>query len=288
MKKLLLAIFTLLYCNPSAYPNYFDTNVLTQTKALKNITYGHHPQQMMDVYFPTKALTDKTPAPLIVMVHGGAWTIGDKNNAAVIKNKVDYWSNQGWIFVSINYRLVPDVTVQQQTQDIAEALIYIQNQARHWHADSKRLVLMGHSSGAHLVSLLTTRPLWLALQPQPWRATVALDSAAYNIEKIMHTRHARFYDQAFGDQPSNWKALSPTSQLHQALPAFLAVCSTIRPDQPCTQAQQFIQQAHKLGTKTQLLPVPLSHVEINKLLGKNNPYTQAVTQFIQTHSFTIE
>lgn len=288
MKKLLLSIFILLCCNQTTYPNDFYTNVTTKTQSLKNIAYGHHPQQAMDVYFPVKALTDKTPAPLIVMVHGGAWSRGDKNNAAVVKNKVDYWTKQNWIFISINYRLVPDVTVQQQTQDIAEALIYIQKQAPNWHADSKRLVLMGHSSGAHLVSLLTTRPLWLTSQPQPWRATVALDSAAYHVEKIMQTRHARLYDQAFGDQPSNWRALSPTFQLQQALPAFLAVCSTTRPDQPCAQAQQFIQQAQKLGTKVQLLPLPLSHIEINKSLGKNNPYTQAVNQFIQSNSFTIE
>ena len=288
MKKLLLSIFILLCFNPSAYSNDFATHLLSKTKALKNIAYGSHPQQAMDVYFPTQPLTDKTPAPLIVMVHGGAWTIGDKNNAAVVKHKVDYWSKQGWIFISINYRLVPNATLQQQTQDIAEALIYIQNQAPNWHADSKRLVLMGHSAGAHLVSLLATRPLWLTSQPQPWRATVALDSAAYHVEKIMQNRHSRFYDQAFGDQPSNWKALSPISQLHQALPAFLAVCSTTRPDQPCTQAQQFIQHAQKLGTKAQLLPLPLSHVEINKSLGKNNPYTQAVNQFIQSNSFTIE
>ena len=224
MKKLLLSIFILLCFNPSAYSNDFATHLLSKTKALKNIAYGSHPQQAMDVYFPTQPLTDKTPAPLIVMVHGGAWTIGDKNKAAVVKNKVDYSSKQGWVFISINYRLVPDVTVQQQTQDIAEALIYIQKQAPNWHADSKRLVLMGHSAGAHLVSLLATRPLWLTSQPQPWRATVALDSAAYHVEKIMQNRHSRFYDQAFGDQPSNWKALSPISQLHQALPAFLAVC----------------------------------------------------------------
>ncbi len=82
-----------------------------------------HPQQVMDVYFPAKVLTDQTPAPLMMMVHGGAWKMGDKNHAAVVKNKLNYWTKQNWIFVSINYRLVPDVTVQQQTQDIAQALI---------------------------------------------------------------------------------------------------------------------------------------------------------------------
>lgn len=178
MKKLQLLVFTLFSFTPSAYPNDFDMKLLNKTKSLKNVAYGQHPQQVMDIYFPAKTLTAKTPAALIVMVHGGAWTIGDKDNAAVVKNKVAYWTKQDWIFISINYRLVPEVTVQQQTRDIAEALIYIQNQAANWHADPKRLVLMGHSAGAHLVSLLSTCPLWLTSQPQPWRATVALDSAA--------------------------------------------------------------------------------------------------------------
>ena len=283
MKKILVPIFSLLYFYSSTYTHALKPNTFTNVQTLKNVAYGPHPQQVMDVYFPAKVHTNQTPAPLMMMVHGGAWKTGDKNHAAVVKNKLNYWNKRNWIFVSINYRLIPDVTVQQQTQDIAKALIYIQNQASHWHADSKRLVLMGHSAGAHLVSLLTVRPHWLSLQPQPWRATVALDSAAYDIEKIMQTGHARFYDQAFGDQPSNWKDLSPVAQLHQALPAFLAVCSTIRVDQPCAQARQFIRQAQKFGTQTQLLPVRLSHAEINKSLGQNNAYTQAVNQFIQTH-----
>lgn len=283
MKIVVFLMLILLCLNLSAHANLFNFQTSTKIKSLKNVAYGHHSQQMMDVYFPSKPLADKKSAPLIVMVHGGAWSIGDKNNTAVIKNKVDYWGNRGWIFVSINYRLVPDATVQQQIQDVADALIYIQNHATKWHADPKQLVLMGHSAGAHLVSLLSTQPSWLTLQPQPWRATIALDSAAYDIKKIMQTRHARFYDQAFGDQPSNWKALSPTLQIHQALPSFLAVCSTTRPDQPCIQAQQFIQQAQRLGTQAQLLALPLSHIEINRSLGKNNEYTEAVHQFIQIH-----
>ena len=278
-----LSMLILLCLNPSAHANLFNIQTTAKMNSLKNVAYGHHPEQIMDIYFPSKPLAEKQPAPLIVMVHGGAWSIGDKNNTAVVKNKVEYWGKRGWIFISINYRLLPDATVQQQTQDVAAALIYIQNHASDWHANPKQLVLMGHSAGAHLVSLLSTRPAWLTSQPQAWRTTIALDSAAYDIEKIMQARHARFYDQAFGNQPSNWKALSPTLQLHQALPNFLAVCSTTRPDQPCIQAQQFVQQAQRLGTQAQLLALPLSHIEINRSLGKNNEYTEVVNQFIQTH-----
>ena len=278
-----LSMLILLSLNPSTHANLFNIQTAAKMNSLKNVAYGHHPEQIMDIYFASKPLAEKQPAPLIVMVHGGAWSIGDKNNTAVVKNKVEYWGKRGWIFISINYRLLPDATVQQQTQDVAAALIYIQNHASDWYADPKQLVLMGHSAGAHLVSLLSTRPAWLTSQPQAWRSTIALDSAAYDIEKIMQARHARFYDQAFGNQPSNWKALSPTLQLHQALPNFLAVCSTTRPDQPCIQAQQFVQQAQRLGTQAQLLALPLSHIEINRSLGKNNEYTEVVNQFIQTH-----
>ena len=132
----------LLCLNPSAHANLFNIQTTAKMNSLKNVAYGHHPEQIMDIYFPSKPLADKKPAPLMVMVHGGAWSIGDKNNTAVIKNKVDYWGQRGWIFISINYRLLPDATVQQQTQDVATALIYIQNHASDWHADPKQLVLM--------------------------------------------------------------------------------------------------------------------------------------------------
>lgn len=283
MTRFMLSMLILMSLNSATQANFFKFQTLAKVESLKNIAYGDDSQQMMDIYFPSKPHTDNNLAPIIVMVHGGAWSIGDKNNAAVVKNKVDYWGKRGWLLISVNYRLVPTATVQQQTQDISNALLYIQKHANDWHANSKRLILVGHSAGAHLVSLVTVRPSWLTPQPQPWRATIALDSAAYDIEKIMQNRHARFYDRAFGQQPENWKALSPILQLHQSLPAFLAVCSTTRPDQPCIQAQQFIQQAQKLGTSAQLLSLPLSHREINRSLGEDNAYTQQVNQFIQSH-----
>ena len=140
---------------------------------------------------------------------------------------------------------------------------------------------MGHSAGAHLISLLATRPAWLNVQPQPWRATIALDSAAYDVTQIMSAEHHKLYDPAFGTNPQDWQALSPSVQLKQKTVPFLAVCSTIRPDQPCPQAQQFVVLAGRLGTDASLLPVVLSHGEINQLLGEQNAYTAAVDDFIK-------
>ena len=103
MKKILVPIFSLLYFYSSTYTHALKPNTFTNVQTLKNVAYGPHPQQVMDVYFPAKVLTNQTPAPLMMMVHGGAWKIGDKNRAAVVKNKLNYWNNRNWIFMSINY-----------------------------------------------------------------------------------------------------------------------------------------------------------------------------------------
>ena len=102
MKILVTSIFLLLCLNPSSRADVLNNQSSSTVKSLKNVAYRHHAKQMMDVYFPSKPLADQKNAPLMVMVHGGAWSIGDKNNTAVIKNIVDYWGQRGWIFISIN------------------------------------------------------------------------------------------------------------------------------------------------------------------------------------------
>lgn len=246
-----------------------------------SVAYGPDPSQRMDIYPPPSS---PGAAPVLVLVHGGGWRTGDKSSRAVVAAKQEYWGQQrGWLVVSVNYRLLPAVTVTQQVQDLATALLQIQQKAPQWGADPQRLVLMGHSAGAHLVSVLATAPKWLQSQPAPWQATVALDSAAYDLPRLMQGRHLPLYDQAFGSQPAYWQQLSPHQQLHQPLRPFLAVCSTTRrPDQPCDQATAFVQAARQWGSHATVLPVALSHRAINTQLGQPCPYTAEVDQFLQT------
>ena len=250
----------------------------------RSVAYGPDPRQCMDVYPPPSPdLAPAVKAPMLVLVHGGGWRTGDKDSRAVVAAKQAHWGQQqGWLVVSVNYRLLPAATVAQQAGDLATALVQIQQQAPRWGGDPQRLVLMGHSAGAHLVTLLATAPQWLHPQPAPWRATVALDSAAYDVPSLMQGRHLPLYDQAFGTQPIHWPSLSPQQQLHQPLRPFLAVCSTQRPDQPCAQAAAFVQAARQFSSTATLLPVALSHRAINAELGQPGPYTAAVDQFLQT------
>src|SRR5690606_14961732 len=99
--------------------------------------------------------------------------------------------------VSVDYRLVPDVTPLQQARDVARALASAQRAARAWGLDPSRFALVGHSAGAHLVAVLAAAPELLeaegALRP---RAAVLLDSAAYDVESLMRGPHPRLYDRA--------------------------------------------------------------------------------------------
>ncbi|PTT82556.1 esterase [Pseudomonas sp. HMWF010] len=244
---------------------------------LADLPYGTHARQRLDVYRPLKAKS----APILLMMHGGAWDKGDKRMDRVVENKLARWLPQGYLFVSVNYRLIPDAMPVQQAEDIAQALSYVQQHATGWGGDPQRVVLLGHSAGAHLVSLLSAAPeIGQAYAVQPWLGTVALDSAAFDVERIMRDRHYRLYDKAFGQDLAYWRAASPLWRLQQAGAPMLAVCSSKR-EEACRQAQGFAKRGSELGMQVTVLPLALSHGEINAQLGVPGAYTDAVETFLQ-------
>lgn len=245
-------------------------------QVLRDIPYGGDIRQRMDVHLPPRPGN----APIILMVHGGAWAIGSRSTPGVVDNKAAYWLRRGGIFVSIGYRLLPDADPLAQTADVAAALAAVQRQARGWGGDPARIALMGHSAGAHLVALLAADPAIAARAgATPWRATVALDSAALDVGAIMARRHPALYDRAFGTDPEFWRRASPIAQLAQATAPMLLVCSSLRRD-ACPPAEAFAQRARALGGRAEVLPVALSHGAINADLGQPSAYTDAVDRFL--------
>lgn len=245
----------------------------------RDIAYGEDPAQKLDVYRPAHA----EGAPVIFMVHGGGWRLGDKGMSRSVKNKVTHWVGKGYMLISVNYRMLPEARPIEQAHDAAKALVFSQGKAKAWGADPARFVLVGHSSGAHLVSLLAADPeLATRLGAKPWLGTVSLDSAAFDIVSIMHAQHFGLYDKAFGKDPGYWHDASPLHLLNGKLAApMIAVCSSRRSDS-CTQAQAFAAKASSLGGRVVVLPVDLSHGDVNDQLGIAGPYTEGVESFLRT------
>ena len=245
-------------------------------RLVSDVPYGKDSQQRMDVYLPQQA----KGAPVIFMVHGGAWRWGDKGATNVVQNKVARWVSEGFIFISANYRLLPKARPLEQTQDIASAIAAAQGRAASWGGDPKKFIVMGHSAGAHIVALLTASPdAAFKLGAKPWLGTILLDSAAFDMVKIMKAKHANLYDVAFGNDPAYWRAASPLHVLSETAIPFLAVCSTRHTDS-CPWAAEFVTEAESLKVHASVLQQDLSHKDINLQLGLEGSYTSAVESFM--------
>ena len=262
--RFVLALLLLL-----AAPGWADT--------LRDVRYGAHPKQTFDVYLPSNA----SDAPILVMLHGGAWALGDKRNRAVWKEKSEYWGAQGFLFVSVNTRLLPDVDPVEQARDLGRAMRLVQERAAIWGGDADRVVLMGHSAGAHVALLLAVREdIRRQIGVEQWGGTLALDTAMTDVTAVMRDNPARLYRRAFGSDPAFWEAASPIRHASRGEGPFLLVCSSIRA-RPCPAARAFGQLVANTGGSATVLPVALRHGSINSALGQPSSYTEAVARWIE-------
>jgi len=237
------------------------------------VAYGKDPKQSLDVYTSGQG----QDRPILVMVHGGAWKVGDKDSPNVLENKLKHWLPAGYIFVSVNYRMLPELMAYEQALDVAAAVKYIQANANTWGGSAEKIMMMGHSAGAHLVALLSAKP---DLVGKPWRGTIVLDSAVMRVSDTMNSRHLKFYDEAFGADPAYWTKASPADQWTPAAIPMMIVCSSKRPDKPCRGADAFQAQAKKASKDIPVLPVDLTHEDVNKTLGLPGAYTDKVDGFM--------
>ncbi|MFT3996199.1 MAG: alpha/beta hydrolase [Asticcacaulis sp.] len=255
-----------------------DLQAISPGAVKTTLRYGSDRLQAIDVYRPANARN----APVVVMVHGGAWKIGDKGNTGSVENKLKHWLPKGYVFVSVNYRLLPQADAYAQADDIAAAVAYVQAHAGEWGGDVNRLILMGHSAGAHLVALTSADPsVVTAKGGRLWAGTIVLDSATMDLEATMtQPRLPEFYSEAFGTDPKRWATASPLKRLTpQAIPMMI-VCSTRRPDKPCDQAEAFSAALKRLNKPAPVQKEAKTHEEINKEVGTEGPYTAAIDAFI--------
>ncbi|WP_332877173.1 alpha/beta hydrolase [Massilia sp. S19_KUP03_FR1] len=248
--------------------------------------YGAAPLQTLDFWRPAAS----TPAPLIVFVHGGGWKRGDKTSATGA-DKVAHFTDAGYAFASINYRLVPGASVEQQAADVASSLSWLKDHAAPMGIDPARIVLMGHSAGAHLVALVGTDPRYLAaagLTLADLRGVIALDGAAYDVARQVDAAGPlmrRTYAEAFGTDPLRQRALSPTLQAAAPnAPAFLLL-HVDRADGK-VQAEGLAGALAQAGTQVDVKSVGGSglrgHMDLNTSLGSASyPATALVDDWLR-------
>lgn len=255
----------------------------------RDIAYGNDTLQHLSFWAPATR-TDGGPAPLVLFVHGGGWKRGDIANATG-KAKLAHYPAQGYAFASVNYRLVPDATVEQQAADVAHAVAWIVTHARELDVDPRRIVLMGHSAGAHLVALIGTDPAYLraaGLSQDALAGIIPIDGAAYDVARQMSIGAPLMgatYQQAFGADPARQKALSPALQASPPnAPAFLIL--HVQRRDGIEQSKALAAALRGNGTAVQINDFPgtglKGHMEINRSLGDPAyPATKVVDDWLR-------
>lgn len=254
--------------------------------AAQAIAYGAHPLQEIDFYAPQTA---EAPAPLIVFVHGGAWAGGDKADSTG-SAKIRHYTEAGYALASINYRLLPEVDIEDQAADVAAAIAALRDNAAALNVDPARIVVMGHSAGAHLAALVATDPHWLERQdmrPSDLAGAVLLDGAAYDVPTQIRDAGPLLgiaYQLAFGSRAARQDGLSPRHHADGANARRFLLLHVERADAR-RQAEALADALADNGTEAQVLGFPgkgmEGHNRLNAMLGRSDsPATQPVDAWL--------
>ena len=266
-----------------------SSGLAAQAKVIRDIIYAEgasiDPGDVrMDIHLPE----DPIDAPVLIMIHGGAWTYGNKHTYIGLE-QARYFNRNGYIFIPINYRLAPDHPFPAAIEDAAAAIAWVHANIAEYGGDPGKIVLMGHSAGAHSVAMVSVDPTYLAahsLSPAVIRGAIALDSAAYDlVEKGARTgKLPRFYRPAFGSDPEVWAAASPKLLVkpETAIPP-LQLYYVQRAVSP-RKAREFAEVLTEAGhTASAILAENRTHKTLNEKLGEaDDPFAPMMLDFFTT------
>lgn len=240
-----------------------------EPKVQRGIPYAEpkNERQMLDVYAPTKGKN----LPVVVWIHGGGWKRGDK---ADVHNKPKAFVDKGFIFVSISYRFVPNVKVNQIAGDVAKAIRWTHDHAKDYGGDPDRIIVMGHSAGAQLAALVCTDDRYLKAEKLPLsiiKACVPVDGDTYDVAlqiKTVEEKRAKSYMMTFGDAESQ-NDLSSVTHVAKGknIPPFL-ILHVADHSETKAQSQRLVKALQEVGISAKAYPAEgKNHTTINNDLG---------------------
>jgi arylformamidase len=255
-----------------------DAGCPSAAKVMRDIDYVAKPVsslQKLDLYLPaTKKPCDALP--VVVWVHGGGWRRGDKK---AVQDKATFFNGLGYAFASINYRLSDPPSDPNRPvfpvhpQDVGAAIAYLQAKHADLPIDGKRIALLGHSAGGHLVALVGTDPTYIndaGGDANAVKCVIANDSEGYDVgERAAQGGIVkRLYDNAFGTDPAVQREASPINHVndHKPLPDFLIITRGL--PRRVAAAQTFADALTTAGGKAQVVDAKgYTHADVNKKLG---------------------
>ena len=192
-----------------------------------------------------------TARPVVVILHGGSWTMGSKEIRAV--QDLGVWlAERGVVAVPMGYRLVPQVRATQQPGDVARGVAWVAAHIADYGGDPARIFLFGHSAGGHLASVVACDRRYLdALDvPSTVPAGVIAVSTPFDLRDTAAGENPigqRTASRAFGPDPRVREALSPLALVRAGSPPFLIMHGSGDHLVPAEQAPAMAAALHHVG-----------------------------------------
>ncbi len=216
--------------------------------------------------------------PILFYVHGGGWIKGTREK---IYSLDKFATQRGWMLVSTDYRPVPRTNIDGQVSDIVRSLNWIQKNIAKYGGDPKRVVIMGHSAGSHLVALIGAKKVG-----GPIRCVIANDVQAYDMVAYATIRGGidGVYLAAFGQNPANWVKWSPVTYVRQTsgLPPYMVMYSNSHRPRRAQVSIAFGKELKRRGTRvTMFNGRNYTHGSIMRTIGSSSQVTNAVAGFLK-------
>jgi acetyl esterase/lipase len=125
-----------------------------EIKVAKNVPYGPHERQQMDIHTATVRRSDR-PVPVVVAFHGGGLVGGSR---AATANVAEYFASLGYVGVTSGYRLAPDHKWPEGGRDVGAAVTWLHDHAAEYGGDPERIFVVGISTGAFHAATYVFRP----------------------------------------------------------------------------------------------------------------------------------
>ena len=183
---------------------------------IRDVAYDDFSKTKLDIHIPLKSTLHN---PVIVYIHGGGWRSGDKSEWD--EQKIEYFCNKGYICVSVNYRLSPDVVHPTHILDVANAIKWVEDNIPEYGGNSSNVTLIGHSAGAHLVALIITNQKYLnnaGANIHNISKAYILDAGAYLIMNELVFEDNNILDMIYGAVGNDinsdlWKDFAPYNHI---------------------------------------------------------------------------
>jgi len=279
MKLILLATVA---CATSA----FAQNVKSSIPYVEN----GHVRHVLDIYAPANAKN----LPVVFWIHGGGWSQGDKTD---VKLKPQWFIDKGFVFVSTNYRLLPEVDMGTLIRDVAKAFGWMEKHIAEYGGDPKRVLVGGHSAGAQLAAIICTDDRYLKAEGAAFDCLIGcvpVDGDTYDVPAIIETAETRLrvhhlpprvngHREKFGGTPEKHIDFSAVTHVAKGkgIPPFLILHVAAHPD-TSAQAARFGNALKEAGVPTTVFGAKdTNHVKLNNDLGgSEDPATKAMDAFV--------